>query len=200
MKLIVGLGNPGREYIGTRHNVGFKVVERLAKRHGINIRSRRNRAQVGEGEIAGCKVVLAKPMTFMNLSGDAVSGLLRRYRLDLSDVIVVCDDLNLPLGRIRVRANGSSGGQKGLKSIIHSLGSQDWPRIRVGIGSPRNGAVDHVLSKFKRGEADTVRIVVETAADAIEVVINDGVDQAMNRFNSVANGQLNSPFEGGKSA
>lgn len=184
MKLIVGLGNPGREYMGTRHNVGFKVVELLAGRNGIHVRARRGRAQVGEGEIAGCRVVIAKPMTFMNLSGESVSALVRRYRLAPSDLMVVCDDLNLPLGKIRMRASGSSGGQKGLKSIIHSLGSEEWARLRVGIGSPKGDAVGHVLSRFKRSEADAVREAVEAAADALEMYLSEGIDPAMNKFNT----------------
>ena len=183
MKLIVGLGNPGREYQGTRHNVGFMVLDVLARRHGIHIRSRRNRASVGEGIIAGEKVTLAKPLTFMNLSGEAVSGLVRRYRVKPTDIIMICDDVNLPLGRLRIRAGGSAGGHKGLASVIRSLGTDDFLRIRVGIGSPERDMVDYVLSRFGRAERGVVREAVERAADALEVCLADGIEPAMNSFN-----------------
>ena len=189
MKLIVGLGNPGRDYRGTRHNVGFAAVDVLARRHGIHVRSRRNKALVGEGVIAREEVVLAKPQTFVNLSGQAVGGILRRYRLDCSDIIVICDDANLPLGRLRIRAKGSAGGHKGLKSIIHSLGTEDFARIRIGIGSSKGDMVDHVLSRFRRSERGLVREAIERAGDAVEVILAAGIDEAMNRFNvSVAAG------------
>ncbi len=186
MKLIVGLGNPGRKYQGTRHNVGFVTIRILARRHHIHVRSRRNKALVGEGVIAGEKVVLAKPLTFMNLSGQAVGGLLRRYRLEPSDLIVISDDVNLPLGRLRVRARGSAGGHKGLSSIIHSLGTEDFARIRIGIGSPGFGMVDYVLSRFGRAEREVAREATSRTADAVEAVLAAGIEQAMNRFNAPA--------------
>lgn len=183
MKLIVGLGNPGREYHGTRHNVGFAVIDLLAKRHRIHVRTRRSKSLVGEGAIDGHQVVLVKPMTFMNLSGQAVGDLARRYRVKHSDIIVICDDVNLPLGRIRIRPQGSSGGQKGLKSIIHSIGGEDFPRVRIGIGSPRKDMVDHVLSRFAKAEQKAASEAVERAADALDAIITDGLEKAMNRFN-----------------
>lgn len=183
MKLIVGLGNPGREYQGTRHNVGFAAIDILARRHGIHVRSRRNKALVGEGVIGGKEVVLAKPLTFMNLSGQAVGGLVRRYNLDFSDIIIICDDVNLPLGRLRIRAWGSAGGHKGLRSIIHSLGTEEFARIRIGIGSPEGEMVDYVLSRFRREERRIVSEVVKGAVDAIEAILTAGVERAMNRFN-----------------
>lgn len=185
MKLIVGLGNPGREYQGTRHNVGFEAIDRLARKHGIQVRSRRNRALVGEGEIQGERVVLAKPQTFMNLSGEAVSGLARRYRVDPSEIIVITDDVNLPLARLRIRQRGSAGGHKGLASIIRSLGTEDFARIRIGVGSPTGqDMVDYVLGKFGREEREAARAAVERAAEAVELILREGIESAMNVFNA----------------
>jgi len=184
VKLIVGLGNPGREYRGTRHNVGFEVIDALAKRYRIPVRSKRNKALVGEGLIAGEPVVLAKPRTFMNLSGTSVAGLARRYRLTPEEVLVIVDDVNLPLGRLRIRPRGSAGGHKGLKSIIRHLGSEEFARLRMGIGSPNRAAVDYVLSKFKRAERSSVRAMVRQAADAVTTFLAEGIESAMNEFNA----------------
>lgn len=183
MKLIVGLGNPGPEYQGTRHNVGFVAIGFLSQRYHIAVRSRRSQALVGEGFIGSEKVILARPMTFMNLSGQAVSGLMRHYRLTPADVIILCDDVNLPLGRLRIRASGSAGGHNGLKSIIHSLGSDAFPRVRIGIGSPRHEMIDHVLGKFHRSEREAVEDATTRAADAAETIVQSGIDTAMNQFN-----------------
>lgn len=183
-KLIVGLGNPGKDYEGTRHNVGYMAVAVLSKRHNIPVKARRNRAQVGEGTIAGERVILARPMTFMNLSGEAVSGLMRRYRLGIEDLIVITDDVNLPVGRLRIRASGSAGGHKGLKSIIHSLGSEDFPRVRIGIGAPDKGMVDYVLSRFTRDERPIIKAAVDRAADAVEAILSSGIEPAMNEYNA----------------
>jgi PTH1 family peptidyl-tRNA hydrolase len=183
-RLIVGLGNPGKDYEGTRHNVGYMAIDILAKRHHIFVKARRNRARVGEGTISDEKMILAKPLTFMNLSGEAVSGLIRRYRLNLEDVIVICDDVNLPVGRLRIRASGSAGGHKGLKSIIHCLGTEDFPRVRIGIGAPDRGMVDYVLSRFTREERPVIKQAVNRAADAVEAILASGIEQAMNEFNA----------------
>ena len=192
--LIIGLGNPGKEYEATRHNVGYMAIDVLAKRHSIPVKARRSRAHVGEGIIAGQKVILAKPMTFMNLSGEAVSGLVRRYRLSIGDVIVICDDVNLPVGRLRIRESGSAGGHKGLKSIIHCLGSEDFPRVRIGIGAPGSSAiasakaersmVDYVLSRFTREERPIIKQAVTRAADGVEAILTSGIEQAMNEYNA----------------
>ncbi|MHB1000177.1 MAG: aminoacyl-tRNA hydrolase [Armatimonadota bacterium] len=185
-KLIIGLGNPGAEYRDTRHNIGFMVVDTIARRHHMQVKVRRNQAHIAEGTIEGQQVVLAKPMTFMNLSGQAVSGLMRRYRVDLSDVIIIYDDVALPLGKLRIRPAGSAGGHNGIKSIIHCIGSQDFPRVRIGIGSPGRDMVDHVLSKFHKVEREIVRDSVERAADAVEMILTSGLELAMNRFNTAA--------------
>lgn len=186
VRLIVGLGNPGRQYVGTRHNIGFTVIEELARRWRIDL-SRFDRdfeAQVGEGVIRGESALLLKPMTYMNLSGRSVAAAQRFYKLPLEQVLIVSDDLDLPPGKIRLRARGSSGGQRGLEDVLTHLGSQDVPRLRFGIGrSPRSGAVEHVLNTFSPQEREAVEPAVQAAVDAIEVWAAEGMTAAMNRFN-----------------
>lgn len=186
MKLVIGLGNPGRRYQRTRHNIGFMTIDVLARKHSIFVRSRRAKCLVGEGEVSGERVVLAKPMTFMNLSGKAVSALLSCYNASPADMIVLVDDVNLPLGRIRIRMRGSAGGHKGLESIISEIGTEDFPRIRIGIGAPRPGRdmVDYVLSRFTRLEMPTVRTSIDKAVLALETMICEGMERAMNLFNA----------------
>jgi len=198
MKLIVGLGNPGKLYVNNRHNVGFRCLDYFARRYGISLNHRRARSQFGLGEVNGVKVVLAKPLTFMNLSGEAVAALKRRYRISsksLNDILVIYDDLDLPLGKIRIRERGSSGGHKGMKSIIAHLGSEDFPRLRVGIApmagetlqakaqSYREDTVGYVLSDFTATERVVLRKVYPDVADAIHCLITEGTKSAMNRYN-----------------
>jgi PTH1 family peptidyl-tRNA hydrolase len=187
MKLIVGLGNPGRFYVNNRHNVGFKCLDFLARRHGIRLSKRRARAKIGTGEIAGLNVVLAKPQTFMNLSGEAVAQLVRRFDITLSDLIVIYDDLDLPLGNIRIRGHGRSGGHRGMASIITLLRSQEFTRIRVGINTGQDTrdlkTPDYVLSDFAPGEKAIIKEVYIKVADAIECLLSEGIEAAMNRFN-----------------
>jgi peptidyl-tRNA hydrolase, PTH1 family len=192
MKLIVGLGNPGREYSGTRHNIGFAVVGELARKHGVNFDKRCCQSRAGEGGISGQPVVLAKPQTYMNLSGEAVAALMRKYKVKLSDILVVHDDLDLPLGKIRIRANGSAGGHNGLKSIIASVGSMDFARVKIGIERPesagieRRDVVDHVLSDFDATDRKIAEEAVSRAVSAVETVLECGLETAMNRFNPKA--------------
>jgi PTH1 family peptidyl-tRNA hydrolase len=184
-KLIVGLGNPGPKYRHTRHNVGFAVLAQLAHRHGIKPRPRAS-ALVGEGIIHGGPVVLAQPLTMMNASGRAVAALCKAQNIhDRANMLVVVDEMDLPLGVIRVRSRGSAGGHNGLKSIIQSLGSQDFPRLRVGVGRPPIGQdpIDHLLSRFLPEELLAVEAAVERAADAVEYWLQHGTDETMNRFN-----------------
>ncbi|MGC8862556.1 MAG: aminoacyl-tRNA hydrolase [Armatimonadota bacterium] len=182
MKLIVGLGNPGPRYAHTRHNVGFDVLDIFARRRGIRILGRQDNALVGRCEHAGEEILLAKPKTFMNNSGSAVGAIARRYRLQPGDILVVYDDIDLPLGKLRIRMRGSSGGHKGVNSIIQALGSSDFPRIRVGIG--RSGdAIDYVLSRFTRREREIIDPALQSAADALEVILDEGIEAAMNKFN-----------------
>jgi len=183
LKLIVGLGNPGRRYAATRHNVGFLVVDELARRHGISVRKRMGRALAGEGRICEQDVILAKPQTFMNLSGEAVSHIARRRSIGAEDLIVIYDDVDLPPGKLRIRARGSSGGHKGMKSVIQHLGTEEFPRVRIGIGSIEGEAVDYVLSRFRRSEVPLIRSAVREAAAAVEVILSEGIEAAMNRFN-----------------
>lgn len=186
--LIVGLGNPGAEYQNTRHNVGFRAVDILAERHRIDTRKTQKRAFVGHGRIGDVPVVLAKPITFMNLSGESIAPLMRAFGLQPADVLVVTDDIDLATGRLRVRPAGSAGGHNGLKSLILHLRTEEFPRIRIGVGRPRGvGAViDHVLSKFERTELEPIAQAVESAADAVETILSEGVEAAMNRFNRAA--------------
>jgi peptidyl-tRNA hydrolase, PTH1 family len=183
LKLIVGLGNPGRQYSATRHNVGFRLIDELAKRHRIHVKRRMGRALVGEGRIGDEDVLLVKPLTFMNLSGESVSHLARRYRVQPEDVIVAYDDMNLPTGKLRVRARGSSGGHNGMKSLIYCLRTEEFPRVRVGIGSVEGQAIEHGLSKFTRAELELISPAISTGADAVEAILADGIEPAMNRFN-----------------
>ncbi len=185
--LIVGLGNPGREYRETRHNVGFMLVDELARANNLAISRMQARALVAQGEIGGQKVILAKPQTFMNLSGQAVSGLLRFYKVPLDHLLVAHDDLDLPLGTIRIRPGGGSAGQKGLASTIERLGTQEFPRLRLGIGRPpgRMDAADYVLQPFSSGERATLKTVLERAAEAARLFIERGLEPAMNQFNGV---------------
>lgn len=186
MKLVVGLGNPGKDYEGTRHNIGFEVLRQLSLRFNAGkLRSKFN-SQLGEIDIGGQKVVLLFPLTYMNLSGQAVRAAVDFYKLPLSDLILVCDDLSLELGRIRIRASGSAGGQKGLANTIQQLGSDAFPRLRIGIGGTpgERSAADYVLSAFAKAERATMDVAVMRAADAIEAWVGSGIESAMNRYNA----------------
>ena len=193
VKLIVGLGNPGKEYASNRHNIGFRCINHLARRHSIVLNIYRCQSQVGMGKIMGVECVLAKPRTFVNRSGLAVSQLMFRHKAEVSDLIVICDDLDLPLGKMRIREGGTSGGHKGIKSIIATIGSEDFCRIKVGIGRPiaENGTpisdedavVNHVLSDFTTYEEQVIRPVVHKVSEAVESIIADGLIPAMNKFN-----------------
>lgn len=182
MRVIVGLGNPGREYSHTRHNVGFDVLDILAKRRKTRILGRQSRALVGRFDSHGEEILLVKPQTFMNDSGAAVSAILRRHRVGPESMLVVYDDLDLPLGRLRIKPSGSSGGHKGMNSIIHHIGSGEFPRLRIGIGR-KGEAINHVLSRFNRKEREIIDPALQSAADALEMVLDEGIEAAMNVFN-----------------
>lgn len=189
MKLIVGLGNPGPRYAENRHNIGYQCVERLVQRHGLAPGKMMFKAMVTSGHIAGVKTVLARPLTFMNLSGQAVRPLLRWYRVELADLLVIYDDLDLPLGKVRLRQQGGSGGHKGMRSIIEQLGTEAFPRLRVGIGRPVHGEPpDHVLSNFTLDESIVVDRALDQAVAAVETFIVSGIQAAMNGYNVPADG------------
>lgn len=183
--LIAGLGNPGPDYAKTRHNIGFMVVEELARRHGLNFSKTEKRALVADGLIASKRVMLAKPLTYMNESGSAVRGLADFYKIDLGSIIAVADDLDLEFGKLRLRMGGSDGGQRGIRSIIQHLGTQNFSRVKCGIGRPP-GKMDpaaYVLRPFGGEDVITAQLLVEKAASAIETWLTDGIDLAMTRHN-----------------
>lgn len=184
--LIVGLGNPGRQYQSTRHNVGFLCVDTLAKRVGLEFRRQRARAEVAEGDAWGQRVILAKPQTYMNDSGDAVRGLARLSNIPPERILVICDDLDLPFGRLRLREKGSSGGQRGLRSIINQLGTEDFARLRFGIGRPPPGVdpVDYVLTTFTATELKELEPLFDRAIAGIEAWLTSGIAVAMNLVNA----------------
>lgn len=185
MKVVVGLGNPGPRYEGTRHNVGFDVVAQLAQRHQADPWKEKFEALVSDIWLDGQKVLLVLPQTYMNRSGRCVGRLADFYQLDLQDLVIVCDDLNLDLGRLRWRGSGSSGGQKGLANIIVHLGTEAFPRQRIGIGRPpgRMDVVSFVLGRLRGEEKDILEHAVQRAADAVECWTRDGLPATMNRFN-----------------
>jgi PTH1 family peptidyl-tRNA hydrolase len=186
MKMIVGLGNPGKEYAQTRHNVGFEVLDELAGRAKAALKkSWRWPVESGEWKAGDRSVLLVKPRTFMNASGPPVAALARKKGIAAADVLVVFDDVDLPVGQLRLRTKGSAGGHNGLKSVIASLGTEEFPRLRVGVGRPNGGGdmIDHVLSRFTPEERTTMKASIARAADAVERVLDGGLEKAMNEFN-----------------
>lgn len=188
--LIAGLGNPGPEYELTPHNLGFLVIDRLAERNGIRVSRPDSKALVGTGNIGGQPVLLAKPQTFMNLSGSSVKGLLVKHEIPVGNLIVVCDEMNLPWTGVRVRPNGSAGGQNGMKSVIASLGGGEFSRVRLGVnpGTPVGDMSQFLLSPMRRGQLEELDEVLDHAAAAVESIIADGVEMSMTRFNRRARG------------
>jgi len=189
-QLIVGLGNPGAKYDGTRHNIGFVVLDELARSWQIALAdTKKFQGLFGEGTIAGKKVRLLKPLTFMNNSGQSIRSVLDWYKLAPESVMVVYDDMDLPVGRLRLRTTGSAGGQNGMKSAIAHLGTQKFPRLRVGIGSKDSDAITHVLGSFSPTEKKLIHEVNQFAVSALEVSVRDGVEKAMNLFNNRVAGE-----------
>lgn len=186
MKLIVGLGNPGREYELTRHNIGFMAIDELAKRWNISLNEQKFKGLFGAGFVNGEKVILLKPLTYMNLSGESIRPLMDYYKIDVEDFVVLYDDLDIPVGKLRLRMKGSAGGHNGVKSTISHLGTQEFQRIRMGIDRPKNGmkVVDYVLGRFTSEEIPDVNHSIEKAADACEEWLNKPFPQIMNTFNS----------------
>jgi len=186
MWLIVGLGNPGEEYARTRHNIGFQCVNLVARRHGLDFDGKRAKARVAEGQIAGQRVVLAKPFTYMNLVGQSIVGLCQWYKIQpAQQLLLIYDDLDLPFGVLRLRERGSAGTHNGMKSVIAQLGSQVFPRIRFGVGQgpPGRDAARYVLGRFTRDEESQLPALQARVADAVEVILREGFTMAMNRYN-----------------
>jgi PTH1 family peptidyl-tRNA hydrolase len=193
MKLIVGLGNPGKAYAHSRHNIGFRCINYLAKLYAIPVKKHQCHSQIGTGKIAGVEVLLAKPKTFVNMSGEAVGRLMHKYNIPVNDLLIIYDDLDLPLGKIRIRHGGSAGGHKGIKSIISAIGNQDFPRIKVGIGRPTDkddtpisdeeAIVGYVLSDFIPAEDRIIKPAVSRVAEAVQCFLAEDIIAAMNKFN-----------------
>ena len=187
MKLIIGLGNPGRAYASNRHNIGFVCLNHFARSHAVKFDRKQGQARIGTGKAAGNEVVLAKPQTHMNRSGEAVSRLVKRFNVSLDDLIIIHDDLDLPLAKIRLSRGSSSGGHKGINSIIKELGSQDFIRIRIGIGRPPEASEDeiiaYVLSDFSPEQKKAITPVIPRVTEAILCLLTEGLEAAMNKFN-----------------
>ncbi len=183
--LFVGLGNPGPEYRGTRHNVGFEVIDQLAERHKIQLSTRKHKAVYGIGMVGSESVILAKPLTYMNLSGESVAPLLREYRLGPDRLVVVTDELDLEVGDIKFKPSGGAGGHNGHRSLIKLLGTQDYARIRIGIGKPSESGADHVLSRFTPTEQSEINAAVSRSLVALEVVASAGLDRAIAETNTL---------------
>jgi len=185
--LIVGLGNPGSRFAGSRHNVGFMVADEVAREHGMRFSSKQANAEVARGEIAGKKVIVAKPQTFMNLSGHAVRGLANYYKISTDRVIIIYDEIALPVGTIRIREKGSSAGHNGVNSVIQQMGTQNVPRIRVGVDrptDPRHSQIDWVLGRFTKEEQPLIEATIHRTAQAVESILRIGIERAMNSYNT----------------
>ncbi len=185
MILIVGLGNPGKDYEGTRHNIGFGVIARLSDEYGITLNSKEHKAVCGKGMIGGQKVILAQPQTFMNLSGESVRSIADYYKIEAEDIIVAYDDIDLEVGQLRIRRKGSAGGHNGIKNIIQHLGTNEFPRVKVGVGGKPQGGdlVRHVLGRFSKEDEKIMGESLDVAVKAVTAIVEDGVDAAMNLYN-----------------
>ena len=186
MYLIAGLGNPGTKYEGTRHNIGWQVIDELAEKYNIRVLENKFKGLTGKGMIGSEKVLLLKPLTYMNLSGESIAEAVRFYKIDeTTELIVIADDISLDVGQLRIRKKGSAGGHNGIKNIIAHLGTQEFPRIKVGVGDkpPRMDLADYVLSRFSKEDREKMEQAFKDAAEAVEVMITEGADAAMNRFN-----------------
>lgn len=183
MFLIVGLGNPETKYDGTRHNIGFQAIDYIANKYNIQVNRIKFKGIFGEGFINGTKVILLKPTTYMNLSGESIREVVDFYKLSNEEIIIIYDDVSLDVGRLRIREKGSAGGHNGIKSIISHLSTDIFPRIKIGVGQPKGDLVSHVLGKFTKEENEILEESIEVASLAIETIIKDDVKNAMNKFN-----------------
>ena len=183
MFLIVGLGNPGKEYDGTRHNIGFEAIDYIANKYNIELNRIKFKGVFGEGFIEGKKVILLKPTTYMNLSGDSIREVVNFYKINSEDIIVLYDDISLDVGRLRIREKGSAGGHNGIKSTIANLSTDVFPRVKIGVGGPKGNLVSHVLGKFSQEEMQVLNKTIVATSDAVEHMIVRDVKEAMNKFN-----------------
>lgn len=183
MFLIVGLGNPGREYDGTRHNIGFEAIDYISSKNNIDINKSKFKGMFGEGFIKGQKVILLKPTTYMNLSGESIREVINFYKISNEEVIVIYDDISLEVGRLRIREKGSHGGHNGIKSIIANLGTDVFPRVKIGVGAPKGNLVSHVLGKFSEDEIEILRETIKASSEAVSIIVNTDTKEAMNKLN-----------------
>ncbi|MBQ6820636.1 MAG: aminoacyl-tRNA hydrolase [Clostridium sp.] len=183
MFLVVGLGNPGKEYEKTRHNIGFEAIDYLAKQYNIDVNKSKFKGIFGEGFINNHKVILLKPTTYMNLSGESIREIINFYKIDNEDIIVIYDDISLEVGKLRIREKGSAGGHNGIKSIIANIGGDIFPRIKIGVGQPKGDLVSHVLGRFSDEEYKDLQEVIDASTKAVEIIIKNGSKEAMNKLN-----------------
>ena len=186
MYLIAGLGNPSKNYEGTRHNIGFTMIDAIGEKFGIDVTTKKHKALVGRGIIDGMRVILAKPQTYMNLRGESIREIADFYKIEPENIIIIYDDISLDVGRLRIRKKGSAGGHNGIKNIIAHLGTQEFPRIKVGIGNKPEGwdLADYVLSKYSKAEQEALKEASDDVIGAVRLMIMDDIDAAMNRYNA----------------
>ena len=183
MFLIVGLGNPGKEYDGTRHNIGFAAIDYIADKYNIELNRIKFKGVFGEGFINGKKAILLKPTTYMNLSGESIREVINFYKISNEEVIVIYDDISLEVGRLRIREKGSHGGHNGIKSIIANLGTDVFPRVKIGVGAPKGNLVSHVLGKFSEDEIEILKETIKASSDAVDIILKSDTKEAMNKLN-----------------
>ena len=183
MFLVVGLGNPGDKYDGTRHNIGFETIDYISSKYNIDVTRVKFKGVIGEGFIGGEKVILLKPTTYMNLSGESVREAMSFYKLTEEDIVIIYDDISLEVGKIRIRERGSAGGHNGIKSIISNINTDVFPRIKIGVGQPTGDLVSHVLGRFSKEEAEDLKEVIEVSSKAVEIIMKSGTKDAMNKLN-----------------
>lgn len=183
MFLVVGLGNVGREYDGTRHNIGFEAIDYISKKYNIDINRKKFKGEYGEGFIGTEKVILLKPSTYMNLSGESIIEVMNFYKLSNEEIIVIYDDISLEVGKLRIRDKGSAGGHNGIKSIISCIGSEVFSRIKIGVGQPKGDLVSHVLGKFSKEEKEILNEVIKVTSEGVEIIMKDDINKAMNKLN-----------------
>lgn len=183
MFLVVGLGNPGDKYDGTRHNIGFEAIDYISSKYNIDVTREKFKGVIGEGFIGGEKVILLKPTTYMNLSGESVREAMSFYKLTEEDIVIIYDDISLEVGKIRIREKGSAGGHNGIKSIISNINTDVFPRIKIGVGQPIGDLVSYVLGRFSKEEAEDLKEVIEVSSKAVEIIMKSGTKDAMNKLN-----------------